>query len=76
MIEMGHVIKTQVMKARFFELLCKDMESQHVRALLWLSKWKVSSCMNEHKKESCSFKNEKYDKFCEYLKKKNHGCLK
>ena len=74
MIEMVNFIKTRPMKSRIFELLCKDMDSQHVRLLLhtevrWLSKGKVLSRVNELQKELIIFfENEKIDRFCKYLK--------
>jgi len=33
-IEIVNLIKTRPVKSRIFELMCKDMDSQHVR-LLW-----------------------------------------
>ena len=42
-IEMANFVKTRPMKSRFFELLCKDMDSPYVRLLFhteirWQSK--------------------------------------
>ena len=62
------------MKSRIFELLCKDMDSQHVCLLLhtevrWLLKGKVLSRVNELQKELfIFFYNENLDRFCKYLK--------
>ena len=59
-IEMVNFIKTRPLQSRIFELLCKDMDSQHVRLLLhteirWLSKGKVLSRVNELQKELLIF---------------------
>ena len=59
-IEMVNFIKTRQAKSRIFELICKDMDSQHVRLLLhtevrWLSKGKVLSRVHELQKELLTF---------------------
>ena len=75
-IEIVNFIKTRPMKSRIFELICKDMDSQHVRLLLhtevrWLSKGKVLSRVNELQKELLTFfEKEKHTRFCKYLENK------
>ena len=70
---MVNCIKTRAVKSRLFELVCKDVDSQHVRLLLhtevrWLSKGKVLARVNEFQKELFSFfEHEGHDRFCEYL---------
>jgi len=59
-----NLIKTRPVKSRIFELICKDMDSQHVRLLLhievrWLSKGKVVSRVHELQKALLTFLREK-----------------
>ena len=66
-IEVVNYIKTLALKSRLFELLCKDIDSQHVCLLLhteaiWLSKGKVLARVNELQKELVSFfENENHE---------------
>jgi len=59
-----NLIKTRPVKSRIFELICKDMDSQHVRLLLhievrWLSKGKVVSRVHELQNSLLTFLRQK-----------------
>jgi len=63
-IEIVNLIKTRPVKSRIFELICKDMDSQHVRLLLhievrWLSKGKVVSRVHELQNSLLTFLRQK-----------------
>ena len=81
-IEIVNLIKTSPVKSRIFELLCKDMDSQHVRLLLhievrWLSKGKVVSGVHELQNALLTFfETEGHERFCVVITLKMIcGCL-
>ena len=74
-MEMVNFIKTRLVKARIFELLCENMDSQHTRLLLptevrWLSRGgKVFCRVLELRQELLAFfEEENKSKFCGLLK--------
>ena len=73
-VEMVNFIKTRPVKARIFELLCENMDSQHTRLLLhtevrWLSRGKVLCRVLELRQELLTFfEKENKSKFCGLLK--------
>lgn len=72
-VEMVNFIKTRPVKARIFEQLCENMDSQHTRLLLhtevrWLSRGKVLCRVLELREELLAFfKKENKSKFCGLL---------
>jgi len=69
-------------KSRIFELICKDMDSRHVRLLLyievrWLSKGKVVSRVHELQNALLTFfETEELERFCTVITLKMIcGCL-
>ena len=73
-VEMVNFIKTRPVKARVFELLCENMDSQHTRLLLhtevrWLSRGRVLCRVLElHQELLAFFEKENKSKFCGLLK--------
>ena len=71
---MVNFIKTRPVKARVFELLCENMDSQHTRLLLhtevrWLSRGRVLCRVLElHQELLAFFEKENKSKFCRLLK--------
>ena len=81
-IEIVNLIKTLPVKPRIFALICKDMDSQHVRLLShievrWLSKRKVVSCVHELQNALLTcFEIEGHERFCVVITLKMIcGCL-
>ena len=73
-VEMVNFIKTRPVKARIFELLCENMDSQYMRLLLhtevrWLSRGKVLCRVLELRQELLAFfEKENKSNFCGLLK--------